>query len=203
VYQNFLKPILDFLVALTLFVVLLPLFVLTLITLSITLKGNPFFTQRRPGKHERIFKIIKFKTMTNERDENGQLLPDAKRLTNFGKFIRSASLDEIPQLLNVIKGDMSIVGPRPLLPEYLPLYTEFQKQRHLVKPGITGYAQVNGRNAISWEKKFELDVYYVKNCNFATDLTILFQTVKKVVSRSDINTSGSATTERFKGSSNT
>ncbi|MCH2490721.1 MAG: sugar transferase [Flavobacteriales bacterium] len=202
-YQNFLKPILDFLVALTLFVVLLPLFVLTLITLSITLKGNPFFTQRRPGKHERIFKIIKFKTMTNERDENGQLLPDAKRLTNFGKFIRSASLDEIPQLLNVIKGDMSIVGPRPLLPEYLPLYTEFQKQRHLVKPGITGYAQVNGRNAISWEKKFELDVYYVKNCNFATDLTILFQTVKKVVSRSDINTSGSATTERFKGSSNT
>lgn len=190
-------------VALTLFVVLLPLFVLTLITLSITLKGNPFFTQRRPGKHERIFKIIKFKTMTNERDENGQLLPDAKRLTNFGKFIRSASLDEIPQLLNVIKGDMSIVGPRPLLPEYLPLYTEFQKQRHLVKPGITGYAQVNGRNAISWEKKFELDVYYVKNCNFATDLTILFQTVKKVVSRSDINTSGSATTERFKGSSNT
>lgn len=170
--------------------------------LTIHLKGSPFFLQKRPGKDERIFKIIKFRTMNDFKDAEGKLLPDGERLTSLGKFIRSTSLDEIPQLLNVIKGDMSIIGPRPLLPEYLSLYDTIQKKRHHVKPGITGWAQVNGRNAISWEEKFKLDVYYVQNVTFALDVKILLKTVKKVFIREGINTENSVTTEAFKGSKN-
>ncbi|QNJ98942.1 Bacterial sugar transferase [Constantimarinum furrinae] len=189
----------DFLVSLTIFLVLFPLFLVIAVTIFIASGKNPFFIQHRPGKNERIFKIIKFKTMTDTTDANGNLLPDDQRLNGFGKFIRSTSLDEIPQLLNVIKGDMSIVGPRPLLPEYLPLYNDFQRQRHQLRPGITGYAQVNGRNAVSWEKKFELDVFYVKKISFVLDLQILFKTVSKVFSRSDISGNSAGTMNRFKG----
>lgn len=170
--------------------------------LWIHLRGTPFFFQLRPGKNERIFKIVKFRTMNNAKDAKGNLLEDKDRLTAIGRFIRSASLDEIPQLINVIKGDMSLVGPRPLLPQYLPLYNDFQKKRHLVKPGITGWAQVNGRNAISWEEKFELDVYYVENSTFAMDIKILFMTVAKVLGRKDVNKENEATISRFKGSEN-
>ena len=198
-YQNIVKPFLDFFVALIAFLLLLPIFLCIAFLLSIHHKGSPFFYQKRPGKKERIFKIIKFKTMNDAKDTEGNLLPDAQRLSAVGKFVRSTSLDEIPQLLNVLKGQMSIVGPRPLLPEYLPLYNEFQKKRHLVKPGITGWAQVNGRNAISWKEKFELDVFYVQNLNFVMDLQILFKTFEKVFKRSDINTEGQATTQRFTG----
>lgn len=189
----------DLLVATVALIILSPVFIIVWIVLLFALKGSPFFMQARPGKGERIFRIIKFKTMTMKRSADGELLPDAERLTPIGSWIRSTSLDEIPQLLNVIKGDMSIVGPRPLLPEYLPLYNDFQRQRHEVKPGITGYAQVNGRNAISWEKKFELDVYYVKKLSFATDIMILLKTIKKVLGRSDVNTQGTATTKPFTG----
>jgi len=177
--------------------VLSPVFVIVTVLLLFAMGGSPFFFQRRPGKNERIFTIIKFRTMNNNKDNSGVLLPDAQRLSGIGKFVRSTSLDEIPQLLNVISRDMSIVGPRPLLPEYLPLYNEFQKQRHDVRPGITGYAQVNGRNAINWEKKFELDVYYVKNCSFVLDFCILLKTIKKVFVREGITTM-----DRFKGTSN-
>jgi lipopolysaccharide/colanic/teichoic acid biosynthesis glycosyltransferase len=199
VYKNLIKPALDFLVSLTVFLVLFPLFLVIALTIFLASGNNPFFVQRRPGKNEKIFSILKFKTMTDARDQHGNLLPDSERLSGFGKLIRSTSLDEIPQLLNVIKGDMSIVGPRPLLPEYLPLYNDFQKQRHNVRPGITGYAQVNGRNALSWEKKFELDVYYVKRVSFALDIQILLKTVSKVFSRSDISGNSSGTMNRFKG----
>ena len=179
--------------------VLFPVFILVFIMLLITNKGNPFFTQKRPGKNEKLFTIIKFKTMNDKKDKNGGLLPDAQRLTGTGKIIRATSLDELPQLINVLKGDMSLIGPRPLLPEYLPLYNEFQKQRHLVKPGITGWAQVNGRNAISWQEKFEYDVYYVKNCSFALDLKIMLMTIRKVFLRKGINNKNSVTMHRFKG----
>ena len=161
--------------------------------------GKVFFTQKRPGKNERIFSILKFKTMTDQKDQEGNLLPDAKRLTKIGKLVRKTSLDELPQLINVLKGEMSIVGPRPLLPEYLSLYNEEQKKRHAVKPGITGWAQINGRNAISWEDKFQFDVWYVENQSFGLDLKILFLTVKKVFRSEGINTAGQATTEPFKG----
>lgn len=190
----------DFFAALIGFLLLSPVFVVLALLLAINNKGTPFFVQRRPGKNERIFIIIKFKTMTNAKGVDGQLLPDAKRLTSLGRTVRSLSLDEIPQLLNVIKGDMSLIGPRPLLPEYISLYSDFQKKRHEVRPGITGYAQVNGRNAITWEKKFELDVYYVEKINFVLDLSILFKTIQKVFLRSDINSPEAATTTRFKGS---
>lgn len=176
-----------------------PVIIVLLITITLYTKGNPFFLQQRPGKNESIFTIIKFKTMTDARNNKGELLPDADRLTGIGKLVRSFSLDEIPQLLNVLKGDMSIVGPRPLLISYLSLYSDEQKRRHLVKPGITGYAQVHGRNAISWEKKFEMDVYYVDKISFTLDLKILFKTVKKVLLREDINSLEAATTEAFKG----
>lgn len=164
--------------------------------------GAPFFTQRRPGKNGKIFTIIKFRTMSNKRDSNGELLPDAARLSRIGRFVRSTSLDELPQLFNVLMMQMSLVGPRPLLPEYLPLYDDFQRQRHLVKPGITGYAQVNGRNAVSWEKKFELDVYYVKNCSFVLDLQIILNTIRKVIIRDGINAENTVTTEPFTGNQN-
>ncbi|HIB46728.1 MAG TPA: sugar transferase [Flavobacteriaceae bacterium] len=198
-YKTLVKPIGDFVTALFIFVLLLPVFLITTIVLAVVNKGNPFFVQRRPGKNERIFSIYKFRTMSNSTDAQGNLLPDAARLTTFGKLVRSSSIDEIPQLINVLIGDMSLVGPRPLLPQYLPLYTPEQRKRHLVKPGITGWAQVNGRNAISWEKKFEMDVYYVERLNFALDLKILLHTFLKVVGRKDINTEGTVTTEPFKG----
>jgi lipopolysaccharide/colanic/teichoic acid biosynthesis glycosyltransferase len=170
-----------------------------MILIWLTIGESPFFLQRRPGKNGVIFTIIKFKTMNSQTDSEGNLLSDAERLTKLGKFVRKTSLDEIPQLLNVIKGNMSIVGPRPLLIEYLKLYNDFQKQRHDVKPGITGYAQVNGRNAITWEKKFELDVYYVKNISFALDSKILLKTVKKVIVSEGITDANSVTTSNFTG----
>ena len=198
-YQKIIKPFIDFTAAFILLVVLSPVFIAVTLFLLIANKGNPFFTQYRPGKNEIIFKVIKFKTMTDKKDAAGNLLPDEKRLTNTGKFIRKTSLDEIPQLLNVIKGDMSLVGPRPLLPEYLKLYNYFQKRRHEVKPGITGWAQVNGRNAISWEQKFEYDIWYVDNISFLLDLKILFLTIKKVIKSEGINSQTSVSGEKFKG----
>lgn len=170
------------------------------VLLAVANKGaGVVFTQTRPGKNGRLFKVMKFKTMTDERDENGDLLPDAQRLTKTGKFIRSTSLDELPQLFNVLKGDMALIGPRPLLPQYLPLYSKEQARRHDVRPGITGWAQVHGRNAISWKKKFELDVWYVDHCSFWLDLKIILLTVKKVVVREGITKEGQATTEFFNG----
>ena len=198
-YKNFIKPAIDFVLALVGFLFLSPVFVLVAIGLFFANDGKPFFFQLRPGKNGKIFKIIKFKTMTDKKDENGNLLPDADRLTKIGSFVRKTSLDEIPQLLNVIKGDMALVGPRPLLPQYLELYNDFQRRRNEVKPGITGWAQVNGRNSISWEKKFEYDVWYVDNVSFLLDVKILIMTVLKVVKSEGINEQGQATSEEFKG----
>jgi len=198
-YKRFFKQIIDFFIAFTALVILSPLLLIVVILLGFANKGNPFFFQNRPGKDERIFKIVKFRTMTNERDENGMLLPDADRLTGIGKFVRKTSIDEIPQLINVLIGDMSLIGPRPLLPEYLPIFNERQKKRHSVRPGITGWAQVNGRNAISWNKKFEYDVWYVENLSFTLDMKILFRTIKKVIISEGINTQDMATTEPFNG----
>ncbi|GIQ58579.1 sugar transferase [Flavobacterium collinsii] len=198
-YSFFLKRIIDIVIS---FFVLLAIFSLILIiTLFLTIanNGKPFFVQKRPGKNGKIFKIIKFKTMNDKKDVHGELLPDAERLTKVGKFVRTTSLDEIPQLLNVLKGDMSLIGPRPLLPEYLPLYNEFQKQRHNVKPGITGWAQVNGRNAISWPQKFEYDVWYVNNISCILDFKILIKTFQKVIKSEGINAANVATTEKFNG----
>jgi len=198
-YKNFIKPAIDFVLALVGFLFLSPVFVLVTIGLFFANDGKPFFFQLRPGKNGKIFKIIKFKTMTDKKDENGNLLPDADRLTKVGSFVRKTSLDEIPQLLNVIKGDMALVGPRPLLPQYLELYNDFQRRRNEVKPGITGWAQVNGRNSISWEKKFEYDVWYVDNVSFLLDIKILIMTVLKVVKSEGINEQGQATSNEFKG----
>jgi len=198
-YKTIFKNIIDLIVALIAFILFLPIFIVVALLLTIVNKGNPFFFQERPGKNERIFKVIKFKTMNDFKDEKGNLLPDKDRLTKVGLFVRKTSLDEIPQLLNVIKGDMSLIGPRPLLVEYLPLYNDEQKKRHNVKPGITGWAQINGRNAISWEEKFKLDVYYVKNISFLLDLKILFLTLKKVIASEDISSDTSVTMEKFKG----
>lgn len=198
-YKTIIKPIFDFLAALIGLLVLSPVFLVVWIGLTIANNGKPFFYQRRPGKDERIFTIIKFKTMNDKRDAKGQLLPDAKRLTPVGSFVRKTSLDELPQLLNVLKGDMSFVGPRPLLPEYLPLYNENQRKRHDVKPGITGWAQVNGRNAVSWERKFELDVWYVEHQSFWLDVKILFKTALKVFKSEGIAQDGQVTAEAFKG----
>ncbi|KFC21239.1 sugar transferase [Epilithonimonas lactis] len=198
-YRNIFKPFFDFLSALVMIIILSPVFILLIFLLYLFNQGNVFFFQERPGKDEKVFNIIKFKTMTDQRDENGDLLPDAMRLTRLGKFVRKTSLDELPQLINVLKGEMSFIGPRPLLVNYLSLYNDEQKKRHLIKPGITGWAQVNGRNTISWEKKFEFDVWYVKHMSFYLDLKILFLTVKKVIQSEGINTVGQATTENFKG----
>ena len=191
-YKNFIKPVIDFVLALVGFLFLSPVFVLVMIGLFFANDGKPFFFQLRPGKNGKIFKIIKFKTMTDKKDENGNLLPDADRLTKIGSFVRKTSLDEISQLLNVI-------GPRPLLPKYLELYNDFQRRRNEVKPGITGWAQVNGRNSISWEKKFEYDVWYVDNVSFLLDIKILIMTVLKVVKSEGINEQGQATSNEFKG----
>lgn len=199
VYASFIKPVLGFVVALVAFLVLSPVFIVVVILLAIANAGKPFFVQRRPGKDGKIFKVIKFKTMNDRKDKNGQLLPDSERLTPIGRFVRKTSLDEIPQLLNVIKGDMSLVGPRPLLEEYLPLYSAVQRRRHDVRPGITGWAQVNGRNAISWQKKFEYDVWYVDNISAALDLRIILLTIRNVLKSEGISSETSATMEKFTG----
>lgn len=198
-YQYSLKPILDFILALVAFIVFLPIFILITVGLFWANKGQPFFFQLRPGKDGKLFTIIKFKTMNDKRDSDGKYLPDAERLTSIGKWIRKTSLDELPQLINVLKGEMSLIGPRPLLPFYLDLYNDFQGRRNEVKPGITGWAQVNGRNQISWEKKFELDVWYVDNVSILLDVKILFLTIIKVLKSEGINEEGQATSEEFKG----
>lgn len=198
-YKTFFKHLIDFIAALLSLIILSPVFLIITLGLAIANSGKPFFFQRRPGKHGKIFSIIKFKTMTDRKDVQGNLLPDAERLTRIGSFVRKTSLDEIPQLINVLKGEMSLIGPRPLLPQYLPLYTEEQRRRHEVRPGITGWAQVNGRNAISWSKKFELDLWYVENLSFANDLRVLFMTFKKVFKSEGITQDGYATMEIFNG----
>jgi undecaprenyl phosphate N,N'-diacetylbacillosamine 1-phosphate transferase len=196
IYKTFFDWSLAFVASL---ILLVPGLLITLVLFSMHGKGGVFFIQPRPGKDGKIFKILKFKTMNDKCDAEGYLLPDANRLTSIGKFIRKSSLDEIPQLINVLKGDMSLVGPRPLLIEYLPLYDEFQKRRHEVKPGITGWAQVNGRNAIVWEEKFKFDVWYVDHVSFCLDLKILWLTIQKVIVREGISQKGQATAEAFKG----
>ncbi|MDD3944749.1 MAG: sugar transferase [Bacteroidales bacterium] len=201
-YRYFIKRIFDLYFSILGFIIICPVFFKLWILLSIANKGaGAFFFQERPGKDEKIFRVIKFKTMNDKRDESGNLLPDAERLTRVGRFVRSTSLDEIPQLLNVIKGDMSLIGPRPLLVQYLPLYNEEQKRRHEVRPGITGWAQVNGRNAISWQQKFEYDVWYVDHVSFYLDLIIFFKTIKKVFMQQGITSASSDTMEFFKGNS--
>lgn len=198
-YHNFFKHFLDFVLSAIGLLLLSPIILMIIICLSFANKGKPFFLQRRPGKNQKIFSIIKFKSMNDKKDANGNLLPFDQRITKVGAFIRKYSLDEIPQLINVLKGDMSLIGPRPLLIEYLPLYNDFQKKRHLVKPGITGWAQVNGRNAISWEQKFAFDVWYVENLSFKLDLKIIFLTIKKVVKREGVNSDEKLNMPTFTG----
>jgi len=198
-YVNIIKRLFDVIASLILLLVLLPILLFTCLALFVVNKGNPFFIQQRPGKNSNIFRIIKFKTMNDKKDRNGKLLSDAERLTKIGKFVRKFSLDELPQLINVVKGDMSFIGPRPLLPEYLSLYDENQKRRHEVRPGITGWAQVNGRNAISWEEKFKMDVWYVDNCNFRTDLIIFARTIISILKATDVSSQTSVTMEAFTG----
>ena len=193
------KRILDFIISLIVFSLFLPFFLIISILLLVYNDGKPYFFQTRPGKNNRLFKVIKFKTMNEKKDEFGNLLPPAERITSVGKLIRSTSLDEIPQLLNVTKGDMSLIGPRPLRVEYLPLYSNFQARRHEVKPGITGWAQINGRNTLDWEKRFEMDVWYVDNRSFFLDMKILFLTFYKVIKKDGINQSEEKTMEPFKG----
>lgn len=198
-YKLIVKPFFDVTLSFAFLLVMSPIFIVITIFLFISNSGKPFFTQKRPGKCGRIFKIIKFKTMTDAKDSSGKLLSDEKRLTKVGMLARKTSLDELPQLLNVIKGDMSIIGPRPLLPSYLDLYTKEQARRHDVKPGITGWAQVNGRNNLTWKRKFELDIFYVNNLSLILDIQILYKTFFKVLLREDINKDGSITTVRFNG----
>ncbi len=198
-YTFFIKRILDFSISLILLILISPLFIVLIIFLAIANSGKPFFVQRRPGKDEKIFSILKFKTMNDKRDAHGNLLEDKDRITKVGAFVRKTSLDEIPQLINVVKGDMSIIGPRPLIIEYLPIYNSIQKKRHNVKPGITGWAQVNGRNSITWKKKFEYDVWYVEHCSFLLDLKILGLTLKKVIQKEDVNLSEELSSEYFNG----
>ena len=193
------KSIFDKILALFLIILFLPIYIVIALLIQLKMGSPIFFRQQRPGLHEQIFGIFKFRTMTNEKDENGELLPDDQRLVGVGKFIRSASLDELPQIFNVLKGDMSFVGPRPLLIEYLDLYSDEQKRRHDVKPGITGWAQVNGRNAISWEQKFEYDVWYVEHQSFWLDIKILWLTFLKVLKRTDISSDTAVTMEKFEG----
>ena len=199
-YSHFFKRVIDFILVFIVLVVIWPILLLITIWLHFANKGaGAFFTQERPGKDGRIFRLIKFKSMTDERDAEGKLLPDAKRLTHVGKFVRATSIDELPQLINVLKGDMALIGPRPLLPEYLPLYNEEQARRHEVRPGITGWAQCHGRNAISWTEKFKLDVWYVEHCSLLTDLKIIFITIKSVLKREGISSATSVTMEKFNG----
>lgn len=198
-YRKYFKPLLDFVGAILVFSLLSPVFIFITIGLYFANDGKPFFLQLRPGKDGKIFKIIKFKTMNDKKDLNGNLLPDFERLTKVGSFVRKTSLDEIPQLLNVLKGEMSLIGPRPLLPQYLSLYNDFQRRRNEVKPGITGWAQVNGRNAISWKKKFEYDVCYVDHISFLLDMKILLLTIKKVLISEGITQEGHVTSDEFTG----
>lgn len=199
---TFVKSLLDTVFAFCLLVLLIPVFLLVALGLAISLKGNPFFFQDRVGKGSRIFRLVKFRTMSNQRDENGKLLPDKLRITKIGQWTRGLSLDELPQLWNVLKGDMSVVGPRPLLVKYLPLYSPEQARRHEVKPGITGWAQVNGRNSITWEQKFTLDVWYVDHIGFLLDLKIIWMTFLKVVNRQGIDADGQTTMQPFTGNQN-
>lgn len=198
-YRKFIKTSLDFFFALIILILVSPILIFVTISLFVANQGQPFFFQTRPGKNEKLFRIIKFKTMNDKKNVEGNLLSDADRLTPIGAWVRKTSLDEVPQLFNVLLGDMSLIGPRPLLPEYLPLYNTEQKKRHIVRPGITGWAQVNGRNAISWAQKFEYDVWYVEHLSFKLDLKILFLTIKKVLIKEGINSNTSATMEAFKG----
>jgi|TARA_B110000902_G_scaffold209724_1_gene239613 lipopolysaccharide/colanic/teichoic acid biosynthesis glycosyltransferase len=198
-YRKNFKRVLDIITSFFGLVLLFPILVITTFLLAITNQGKPFFFQTRPGKNEKLFNIIKFKTMTDTTDVNGNLLSDAERMTKIGSFVRKTSLDELPQLINVLLGDMSIIGPRPLLPRYLTLYSDFQNRRHEVKPGITGWAQINGRNTISWAKKFEYDVWYVDHISILVDIKILLLTVQKVFIREGIHLEGQATTEAFTG----
>lgn len=198
-YQNYGKRIQDIILSLFALIILFPILVVLYVLIRFKLGTPVFFTQERPGKNGKIFKLYKFRTMTDEKNENGDLLPDEQRLTSFGKGLRSTSLDELPELINILKGDMSIVGPRPLLVKYLPLYNEKQARRHDVRPGFTGYAQVNGRNSISWEEKFDLDVYYVDHITFIGDWKIILKTVKTVIFREGISSKTSSTMEEFRG----
>lgn len=199
-YKHFFKRVIDFTVALIALLVIWPILLVVTIWLHFANKGaGAFFFQERPGLHGKIFKVIKYKTMTDERDAEGNLLPDADRLTKVGRFVRSTSIDELPQLINVLKGDMSLIGPRPLLPQYLPLYSKEQARRHEVRPGITGWAQCHGRNAISWTERFKLDVWYVDHCSLWTDFKVIFITIQKVLCRADISQEGNATMEAFNG----
>lgn len=199
-YKHFFKRAVDFVLALFILLIFLPILLVIIVLLAVVQNNKVVFIQDRPGKNGKTFKLVKFKTMNDQKDKNGKLLPDNLRLTKVGKFIRSTSLDELPQLLNVLKGDMSLIGPRPLLVKYLPLYTKKQSRRHEVRPGITGWAQVNGRNAISWEQKFDYDVWYVDNLSLALDVKIIFLTLIKVCKREGISGGGQATIEAFKGS---
>ena len=199
-YKDFWKRVIDFILSLLTLAILWPILLVITIWLHFANKGaGAFFLQERPGKNGKILKVVKFKTMTDERDAEGNLLPDADRLTNVGRFVRSTSIDELPQLINVVKGDMALIGPRPLLSQYLPLYSEEQARRHEVRPGITGWAQCHGRNAISWTEKFKLDVWYVDHCSFLTDLKVIGITIKKVLVRDGISQEGNATMEAFNG----
>lgn len=198
-YAKFVKRLLDIILSLSALIVLSPLLEVLIVVGAIKMKGNPFFTQERPGWHEKIFKLIKFRTMTNEKDKDGKLLPDEIRLNKYGRFLRSTSLDELPELINILKGDMSIIGPRPLLVRYLPRYNEEQRHRHDVRPGLTGYAQAHGRNAVTWEEKFKMDVWYTKNITFKIDFEIFFATIKAVLKHEGISGEGSATMTEFMG----
>lgn len=199
-YKNYIKRLLDFIISLTALICISPILLVVTVWLHFANKGaGAFFFQERPGKNAKIFKVIKFKTMTDERDADGKLLPDAVRLTKVGKFVRSTSIDELPQLFNVLKGDMALIGPRPLLVQYLPLYSKEQMRRHEVRPGISGWAQCHGRNAISWTEKFKLDVWYVDHCTLWTDLQVIWITIMKVIRRADISEEGQATMEPFTG----
>lgn len=198
-YQKYIKRLLDIIISFTALVILSPVLLIVAVLVRIKLGSPVIFHQDRPGYHEKVFKLCKFRSMTDARDENGNLQPDEVRLTKFGKALRATSLDELPELWNILKGDMSLIGPRPLLVKYLPLYNEFQRHRHDVKPGLTGWAQVNGRNTISWEQRFEYDVYYVDHISFWMDLKILFQTVAVVFRHNDVNSATDATMEAFTG----
>lgn len=198
-YAKYIKRILDFVLSLMALIVLFPLLVILIILGAVFMRGNPFFTQARPGKNEKIFKLIKFRTMDNRKDKDGKLLPDDVRLNKYGRILRSTSLDELPELINILIGDMSIVGPRPLLVKYLPRYNEEQRHRHDVRPGLTGYAQAHGRNAVTWEEKFKMDVWYTRNISFITDVKVIIDTVKVVLKRDGISSDTSATMEEFMG----
>lgn len=198
-YAKYFKRVFDFIVSLLVLVLASPIILLTALALLFANGGKPFFFQSRPGKNEEIFRIVKFKTMNDKRDANGALLPDEKRLTRIGAFVRKFSIDELPQMINVLKGDMSLIGPRPLLVEYLPLYSREQQRRHDIRPGITGWAQVNGRNTVDWKSKFEMDVWYVDHLSFKLDVKILFLTIKKVLVSEGISGEGTVTMQKFKG----